>query len=645
MYQGGPIHTIKVGQIRLTESISIEALPADAEMLPTEPLPQTPANPPVTKLEASEEQVKEYVRNLSQQDGVFSRAGQFLLGSGLDDIAGELQFGFVESKHFTCGNRCDRCGNYPALTIPLLWNGQLVGLKYRNLEAPDKEHKWTQAKGSKGDFLWLADLPPVDPTSKAVAILEGIRDTALARAQGFNSTGILSTSSITNSERFQESINRIKQTYKHAILIGDSDEPGKEAMQELREFFDTAATFSPLPKGVKDLSEFYEKSGAEAMSAWLRNVNKAMVGLRPFSGDLPASDSEFETVPIADVPARNVEWLWPNRIVKNKLTVFGGNPDTGKSTVAFDVIARVTRGKDWPDSPNENKPQHVLLMSAEDDPSDTIRPRLEAAGANLEFVHLLKSIRVPKYAKLEQRHIALDTDIAKLKKEIEKRGNIGLVVIDPISSYVGKIDMNKEVEIRKVLVPLREVAEETDTAILAIAHFNKRGDVNAIHKIAGAVAMTGVPRSVWVFLKNPEARAERIMSSVKNNLTKVQTGLKYAFEGVTLHDIHTSRVNWGDTYEEEADDTLEKERNPFERKEARVRGFLSEILARGEVAQEQIMARARKEGIGTRTVYEAKKELRIRSAKHGDKWYWSLPEEPPEKSVEDEASGTLATGI
>ena len=80
---------------------------------------------------------------------------------------------------------------------------------------------------------------------------------------------------------------------------------------------------------------------------------------------------------LADVESRPLEWLWPDRIPLGKLTIIAGDPGLGKSLATLDIASRVSQGEPWPDQTDAINPKgDAILLSAEDDLSDTIRPRL-----------------------------------------------------------------------------------------------------------------------------------------------------------------------------------------------------------------------------------------------------------------------------
>jgi hypothetical protein len=92
---------------------------------------------------------------------------------------------------------------------------------------------------------------------------------------------------------------------------------------------------------------------------------------------------EFGMICMADVEPESIDWLWPGRVARGKITMIAGDPGLGKSTVTLDMAARVSTGRPWPDAPDVSTPVgSVILLSAEDGLADTIRPRLDAAGPN-----------------------------------------------------------------------------------------------------------------------------------------------------------------------------------------------------------------------------------------------------------------------
>lgn len=246
----------------------------------------------------------------------------FLIYRGVNlDLAKHLRFGLAD-REFRCGAKvCPHCKKYRALVIPRFWKGQLVGVKYRALEPPDKGHKWSQEPGSAADFLYLADAEPLDPadseskggvdpafkvvvlredaariaaTAKIVGIFEGELDAVLARSLGFNAVAILGTTGVPShpSKRFQESLDLLVAKYKHIVLIGDGDATGQEAMRRLEKYIGgTGTLFNPPPYPFKDLGEFLDDERKRNPAKAKSRVAEWLVGVYALAAEGPAMQS------------------------------------------------------------------------------------------------------------------------------------------------------------------------------------------------------------------------------------------------------------------------------------------------------------------------------------------------------------------
>ena len=169
------------------------------------------------------------------------------------------------------------------------------------------------------------------------------------------------------------------------------------------------------------------------------------------------------------ITPEKVDWLWPGRLARGKQTCFAGEPGTGKSQLSISIIAAITTGGDWPCGEGRAPIGNAIILSAEDGAADTIVPRLMAAGADLDRVHIISAVRNP--GRGDNRTFNLQTDIELLERKIAEIGEVGIVNIDPVSSYLGKIDSHKNSEVRSVLEPLSEMADRTRVAILSVTIF------------------------------------------------------------------------------------------------------------------------------------------------------------------------------
>jgi putative DNA primase/helicase len=369
---------------------------------------------------------------------------------------------------------------------------------------------------------------------------------------------------------------------------------------------------------------------------------------RPSYGQfrLPVTQQESLTELIAvradTIKSKAVKWLWNARIPMNKLSVLAGNPDQGKSLISLYMIAQVTRGLPmYGDTKAAILASEVLIMAAEDEADDTIKPRLEAAGADLSKVQILSAMMDKSDNKVpEEREAQLDRDIASLEIYLRAHPNIRMVVIDPISSFLGRVNMNREQEVRSVLTPLKNLAARRNVAVVVVMHLNKVGDQSAIHRIGGAVAFTGVARAVWLFMQDEADKDKHQMLRVKNNIAKATGGLVFNIQTKNVlidgDSVPQPIVAWIGETEASASDILfsgKQAGRPNEEIKTATE-WLQAFLANGSETSGDIKSFGKKAGHTWRTLQRAKDEIRAHAFQKERVWYWEiLP-----KAVEGEPS-------
>ena len=205
----------------------------------------------------------------------------------------------------------------------------------------------------------------------------------------------------------------------------------------------------------------------------------------------PPELNEVEMICMSDIEMKPISWLWRDRIARGKITVIAGNPGLGKSQLTAWLASTTTQGSCWRDSDQNAEIGEVIFLSAEDDAADTIKPRLIAAGANVSRCHILEAVNVHAVdGSVSKRGLDLSQDIERIGKAIESRkGNVRLVIIDPISAYLGKVDSNKNAEVRGLMMQLKVLAEQHDVAIVLITHNNKDDRKNPIDRVIGSIGM------------------------------------------------------------------------------------------------------------------------------------------------------------
>ena len=340
---------------------------------------------------------------------------------------------------------------------------------------------------------------------------------------------------------------------------------------------------------------------------------------------------------VADIAAREVAWLWRDRIPLGRLTLLVGRPGEGKSFLACDIAARVSRGAPFPDGADCPEGS-VILVSAEDDPADTIRPRLDAHKANVRRIHLLSAVRYVGEDGTSKEVMFTLADVAAIESALKALVDCRLIVVDPIGSVLGgRVDAHRDNEVRSVLAPIARLAEKYGVAVLIIAHRRKAGGDHADDLALGSRAFTGIARAVWHLVRDPEQKERRLLLSGKNNLSVEGNGLAFTIAGnpaVLAWEANPITMN--------ADDALATSNRDGEesREGARLgeaQKWLRELLAVGPLAAKDIQRQARECGIASRTLARAKREENVRAYRPNvpGPWYWGLPEECRNSSAPD----------
>ena len=359
------------------------------------------------------------------------------------------------------------------------------------------------------------------------------------------------------------------------------------------------------------------------------------------SDDVPATSASLGLIStcLADVQAEPILWLWDQRLACGKLSIITGNPGLGKSQITASLAAVVTTGGRWPVTRDQAPHGSVVILSAEDDPKDTIRPRMEAAGADLSRVHLISAIKITtERGEPSTRGFDISRDIDRLRLRMTELGDVRLVIIDPISAYMGKADSHNNTEVRAVLAPLQEAAQQFGAAILAVSHLNKSQGQDALLKTQGSVGFVAAARAVWGVAKDKDNPSRRLFMPLKNNLGTDETGLAYSIEeyhleGTETDDrprIKTSRILWENQLitqsAEEVFGTMpEEERTAVDDAEQ----FLRDILQYGPVPTKEIELQARKSCLSITTLRRAKIRLKVKPSKMvgaSGAWQWAMPD-------------------
>jgi putative DNA primase/helicase len=324
-----------------------------------------------------------------------------------------------------------------------------------------------------------------------------------------------------------------------------------------------------------------------------------------------------------EVEAKHVEWVWNGRLARGKLTLLAGEPGIGKSQTSLDIAARISVGGHWPDGGHAPLGS-VIILSAEDSANDTLRPRLEAANADLERIHALQATVVEG----KPVTFSLQAHLEMLGNKLTEIGDTALIIIDPITSYMGKIDGHQTVDVRTVLEPLAAFAEKHDVAVLAISHPPKATQSKALHAVTGSLAFVAAARVVLLATKEPQTE-RRLLLPVKNNLGPPAPGLGFSLAQCFIgNEILTSHVIWDSApVTTTADEAVAASNHEGATAMREAADFLREELASDPRSVRDLKQAAADAGLSWATVRRAQKDLGIKPQKDGlnGGWLWQLP--------------------
>lgn len=338
----------------------------------------------------------------------------------------------------------------------------------------------------------------------------------------------------------------------------------------------------------------------------------------------------------ASVIPRAVRWLWKGRIPRGKVSIIAGDPGLGKSQVCASLASVVTNGGLWPVDRTPCEQGSVVILSAEDDPEDTIRPRLEAAGADVSRVTILQAVRYQNDdAVTAERGFNLGEDMAKLRDLLMALEDVRLVVIDPVSAYLGTLDSHKNAEVRAMLMPLSSLAAVTDCSILLVSHLTKGQAGSVLARIQGSMAFGAAARAVWGVTKDHDNAQRRLFMPMKNNLGRDDTGLAYSIESYRLEapeddePIETSRIMWEPEQVTISPEDAFSSHVSDEGRSAitEAKEFLRDALLQGPMQVSEIQKLSRIAGHVWITIKRAQSALKIKAEKtgFGGGWSWKLP--------------------
>lgn len=321
-------------------------------------------------------------------------------------------------------------------------------------------------------------------------------------------------------------------------------------------------------------------------------------------------------VKASEMKPRPINWIWDGWLASGKIHLIGGIAGTGKTTISLAIASCITNGEKLPDGTIPETGE-IVMWTGEDDPEDTLTPRLMAMNADLNKVHFVRGYSDGN----KERPFNPSTNMVQLEEKLKSLKNIKLLIIDPIVAVVAN-DSHNNGDVRQSFAPLIQMAEKLKFAVLGITHLTKStSGKEPIERITGSLAFGALARVVLFTskCKNSEGDDIRIFLRAKSNIGSDQGGFEYELESSTTQDgIATSKVVWGDVIEGSARELLNRAENDFEGgglKECMK--WLTELLATGSIRSNEAEKEAINAGFSIATFRRAKEKLKVKSTKIG----------------------------
>lgn len=324
---------------------------------------------------------------------------------------------------------------------------------------------------------------------------------------------------------------------------------------------------------------------------------------------------ELKLIHMEDVVSKEVEWLWYPYIPYGKITIIEGDPGEGKTTLVLKLAAALSMGLPLPcDDDKEYEPIHIIYQTAEDGIEDTIKPRLEKAGADCSMIRVIDET---------DKELSMTDD--RLEQAIIETG-ARLIILDPIQAYIGAtVDMHRANEIRPVLKHLGIIAEKHNCAIILIGHMNKASGSKSTYRGLGSIDIQATARSVLLVARLRDKPNIRIMAHDKSSLAP-------AGDAIGFEMTEDNGMVCIGPYDITIDELLSGNEGRGKKKLDTAENFIKEYFGTNKVIpSNEIMMEAAKRSIKRNTLLSAKKKLGITSDKEKLDdgtiyWTWVMPE-------------------
>jgi hypothetical protein len=475
---------------------------------------------------------------------------------------------------------------------------------------------WEPGLGKTERLLYrLPDLEAA-PRGARVYVCEGEKD-----ADALAGLGLIATTNFGGAGNWNNDYSQQLLEFD-VVILPDNDEPGRAFALDLVDQIGSCTTTRIVelpglpPKG--DVSDWLAAGGTVAeLERLVAQTPRAEIRPPVLIG---STGPRLITRKLSDVAPEKVTWLWEGWLPRGKLSLLGGHPGDGKSTLTTALAATLSTGGHWPDG-SQAPLGSTLFLLAEDALGDTVRPRLDQHGANVERIEAVEMIR---HEDGREQLFSLSEHLEMLEERIVEMG-AALLVIDPLSDFLTSRNRNDDGDIRDVLTPLGKLAERCNVAILGIMHIGKPGAVRKrpLQTFMGSTAFGAVARQALLVHPIPESE-RKLLAVIKSNVAVFPRPLEWSrpldsaivWHGASQHSVETLLGGGG------------VDAPPSQREIAGQ--FLREVLADGPLPSRMVYERAKERGISESTLQRESQSMGVISRKVGGSrespWYMGLPE-------------------
>lgn len=419
------------------------------------------------------------------------------------------------------------------------------GRTVRRVYDTNGKKRFVQTGATPTSTLYRSGALTASSAGRTVFLVEGEKD-----VHAVETLGGLATTAPQGADSFAK-VDVTPLTDRDVVVVVDRDDAGQKWARAV------AGKLDGVARRYRFVRAKAGKDAADHIAAGF--------GLGDFEAhqvDVPATGPAVELIKANDYEMEGVLWAYRGRIPIGMVTLLAGREGIGKSTVALDIAARLTRGT----LPGmyEGRPQPVVLCATEDSWKHTILPRLHAVGADLSLVFNVV-VREPDG---RRRAIIAPADVARMDAKF-RQVRPALMIIDPLMAVLdGKIDTHKQSEVQQALEPLVGMCERRELAVLALIHVNKSTTTDPLNSIMGSKAFATLPRSVLYCLEEDDGQF--LMCHAKCNVGPKQPTIGYRLASVQFEldpdkvrpgadpYIQSSRVVWGDEDPRTAGEVMEQ---------------------------------------------------------------------------------------